>query len=123
MQVVGEAASGEEAIAKARRLIPDVVLMDLLMPGKGGVEAIRILRAEVPATRILVLSAFDEDTLLLAALQAGTHGYLRKDTSTDELFVAIRHIAKGGSYLPQRLSRSSPVNLQGPRVALRTALL
>jgi DNA-binding NarL/FixJ family response regulator len=103
MQVVGEAATGEEAITKARALNPEVILMDLRMPGMGGAEAMRILRAEMPAAYCLVLTTFSEDEHLSAALQAGARGYLYKDTSPDELFEAIRAVAKGAFHLPQEI--------------------
>jgi DNA-binding NarL/FixJ family response regulator len=99
MQVVGEASTAEEAILKVRCLQPDVILMDLVMPGMGGLEAIRLLRAADPTTRILVLTSYDEDSRVSAAIQAGALGYLRKDTSPDELFEAIRNTARGASYL------------------------
>lgn len=118
MQVVGEASTGEEAIVKARHVQPDVILMDLNLPGMGGLEALRIICAEDPTARILVLTTFDEDKRVSAAIHAGALGYLRKDTSPDELFDAIRQIAKGGSYLPQEIVQKLVRDLQGPKCSI-----
>src|SRR4051812_44804965 len=115
MQVVGEAATGEEAIVKARGLNPDVILMDLNMPGMGGPATIGILRTEVPASHILVLTSFDEDHTISAALQAGALGYLRKDTSPDDLFEALHKVAQGVSYLSQEILQNLVTGLQGSK--------
>lgn len=112
MQVVGEAATGEEAIVKARSLNPDVILMDLIIPGIGGIEAIRVICGEKPDARILVLTSFDEDNRVSATIEAGALGYLRKETSPDELFDAIRDVAKGASYLPQEIVQKLVRGLQ-----------
>jgi len=112
MQVVGEAADGEEAIVKARHLNADVILMDLIMPRLGGLEAIRTIRAEDPTARILVLTSFDEDSRVSAAIKAGALGYLRKDASPDDLIHAIRNTAKGASYLPQEIVQKLIRDLQ-----------
>jgi NarL family two-component system response regulator LiaR len=115
MQVVGEAATGEEAIVKARYLNPDVILMDLNMPGMGGLEATRMICAEKPDARILILTSFDEDNRVPAAIQAGALGYLRKDTSADELFNAIHNIARGASYLSQEIVQKLVHGLHGSK--------
>lgn len=98
LEVVGEAGDGLEAVAAAVRLEPDVVLMDLRMPGLGGVDAIRRLRAE-SAARVLVLTTFDTDRDVLPAIEAGATGYLLKDTSRAELVAAIEAAARGESVL------------------------
>ena len=77
-EIAGEAANGEEAVALARKLVPDVVLMDLRMPVLGGVEATRRITAEAPAARVIVLTTFEEDEEVFAALRAGAAGYLLK---------------------------------------------
>jgi DNA-binding NarL/FixJ family response regulator len=115
MHVVGEAATGEEAIIKARGLKPDVILMDLSMPGMGGAAAIGILRVEAPEARILVLTNFDDDSYITAALQAGALGYLRKDTSPDELFEALHKVARGTSYLSQEVVQKIVKGVQTPK--------
>src|SRR5947208_10658816 len=85
IHVVGEAADGEEAVAEAVRLTPDVILMDLVMPRLDGVGAMRKLQETLPAARVVVLTSFLEDERLLPAIQAGAAGYLLKNTEPAEL--------------------------------------
>jgi NarL family two-component system response regulator LiaR len=99
LEVVGEAADGEQAVYKARVLKPDVILMDLAMPRKDGIQAIKEIREETPETRILVLTSFAEDKRILAAIEAGALGYLLKDSSPQELIQAIRDVHRGESSL------------------------
>lgn len=89
-QVIGEAANGQVAIDMTRQLRPDVVLMDLLMPGMNGVEAIRIIRQEMPQTEVIALTSVLEDTAVVGAIRAGATGYLLKDTDGPELIRAIK---------------------------------
>jgi NarL family two-component system response regulator LiaR len=95
MQVAGEAGSGIEAVAQARALRPDVVLMDLLMPQMDGIEATRVITTELPKTRVLVLTSFAADDKVFPAIKAGALGYLLKDTSPAELVVAIHQVHLG----------------------------
>jgi NarL family two-component system response regulator LiaR len=104
-KVVGEANDGEEAVALARTLQPDVILMDLVLPRRSGVEAIAQIRAENPAARILVLSSFAEDARIKAALQAGALGYLLKDSDPEELLHAIRQVYQGEYALHPEVTR------------------
>ena len=97
--VVGEASDGGEAVAKAAVLLPDVVLMDLRMPGVGGVEAIELLVARGIPSRVLVLTTFDTEADVLPAIEAGATGYLLKDAPRQELFRAVRAAAKGEAVL------------------------
>ena len=90
IDVVGEAADGAEAVAAARRLAPDVVLMDLVMPGVDGLEAMRRIRAERPQTRVIVLTSFGDDDRLLPAVRAGAAGFLLKSAQPQEVVRAIR---------------------------------
>jgi len=99
MQLVGEAANGEEALRLARELQPDVVLMDIKMPVMDGVEATRAIRACCPRTQVVVLTSFVEDELVPRALEAGAIGYLLKNVSHQELAAAIRQAARGQSVL------------------------
>jgi DNA-binding NarL/FixJ family response regulator len=99
IEVVGEAADGAEALAAAERLAPDVVLMDLVMPGVDGIEALRRLRERAPAARAIVLSSFVDDDKLFPAVRAGAAGYLLKDVQPQELVAAIRTVHGGGSLL------------------------
>jgi DNA-binding NarL/FixJ family response regulator len=95
IEVVGEAASGEEAVLAVRDLRPDVVLMDLTMPGSGGLEATRAITGTLPGVRVLVLSMHGENEGLLSALHAGASGFLTKAEAPDELMRAIRRVARG----------------------------
>jgi DNA-binding NarL/FixJ family response regulator len=97
LEVAGEAADGAEALAKAGGA--DVVLMDLRMPGMGGVEAIRRLRDTHPGVRVLVLTTFDTDSDVLPAVEAGATGYLLKDAPREELLRAVRSAYRGESVL------------------------
>jgi NarL family two-component system response regulator LiaR len=99
LEVVGEAADGEEAIEAASRLQPDVILMDLVMPRLGGVAAMRRLREEVPEARVIVLTSFIDDDKLLPALRAGAAGYLLKNTEPQELARAVRAAHAGEALL------------------------
>jgi DNA-binding NarL/FixJ family response regulator len=98
-EIVGEAADGEAALALIRRGPPDVVLMDLRMPGMGGAEATRRIRAEAPAVRVIVLTTFEEDEEVFAAVRAGAAGYLLKASPSGKLCEAIRLAARGESLL------------------------
>ncbi len=97
--VSGEAANGEEALAIYEQLRPDVVLLDLEMPGMDGVAVLRRLREQHPAARVVVFTAFDTDERILGALQAGAKGYLLKGAPRTELFNAVRVVHDGGSLL------------------------
>ena len=115
MTIVGQAKDGNEAIDKTRTLQPDVILMDLVMPGKGGLETIVEIRQENPQARILVLTSFGEDDRVSAAIKAGASGYLMKDSSPDELLHAIREVAKGNLFLPQDIALKLRNDLQNPQ--------
>jgi DNA-binding NarL/FixJ family response regulator len=94
-EVVGEAGSGEEALKLVPRIQPDVVLMDVKMPGIGGVEATRRLAEAMPQARVLMLTVSEEEESLFAAIQAGARGYILKSADADELLEAIRHVHAG----------------------------
>lgn len=104
MEVVGEAATGREAVELARTLQPDVILMDMMMPDLDGPQAITLIKKENPEARILVLTSFGDSEMVLTAIQAGALGYLLKDSSPDDLFHAIRSVARGSMTLPQDLA-------------------
>jgi DNA-binding NarL/FixJ family response regulator len=99
VDVVGTAADGLEAVAGAAREHPDVVLMDLRMPGVDGAEATRQIRAALPDTQVLVLTTYADDESLFPALRAGARGYLTKDASAEEIEQAIRTVAAGRTHL------------------------
>jgi NarL family two-component system response regulator LiaR len=95
LEVVGEAENGEEAALLARRLEPDVVVMDLVMPVMNGVEATRVIRRELPDTQVVALTSVLEDASVTGAVRAGAIGYLLKNTGSDELCRAIKAAAEG----------------------------
>jgi len=95
LKLVGEAADGIEVVLKARSLHPDVVLLDLVMPRRGGLEAIGEIKRENPEARILVLTSFAEDDKVFPAIKAGALGYLLKDSSPQELLQGIRAVYRG----------------------------
>lgn len=99
MKVVGQATSGEEAIAMCRDLQPDVVLMDIRMPGIGGLEATRKIAASSPRIKVIAVSAWDDDPLPARLLQAGAWGYVAKGAPFDEVIKAIRKVMAGQRYL------------------------
>lgn len=105
IEVIGEASNGDEAIQKAEQLEPDVILMDLVMPGKTGLEAILEIKKIQPRARILVLTSFAEDDNVTRAIKAGAYGFLLKDTSPDELVQTIRSVYADRLTLPQELTR------------------
>ncbi|MEU8921976.1 response regulator transcription factor [Kitasatospora sp. NPDC048545] len=102
-EVVGEAENGEQAVAAALRLRPDVVVMDIRMPVLDGVGATRELAGALPSCRVLALSTFDMDEYVVAALRAGAHGFLPKDVSPEDLAAAIRTVHGGEAAVAPRL--------------------
>lgn len=104
-EVVGEAKDGEEAVALTRRLEPDIVLMDLNMPKKGGLEATRELLERQPELRVVILTASTEDQDLFEAIRAGAQGYLMKDLEADAFFELLEGVLEGEPALPPELSR------------------
>jgi DNA-binding NarL/FixJ family response regulator len=105
MEVVGQACNGAEAVELARLLRPDVVLMDLHMPVKGGVAATREITRALPATQILVLTTLDDDETVFEAVRAGAHGYLLKDAEENELLETVRALRRGESRLTPQIAR------------------
>ena len=99
LELVGEAIDGEEAVRQARSLNPDVILMDLVMPRKGGLEAIGEITDENPDSRILVLTSFADDDKVFPAIKAGALGYVLKDSLPEQLLQAIHDVARGVSSL------------------------
>jgi two-component system, NarL family, response regulator LiaR len=103
--VVGEAADGLSAVQMADQLKPDVILMDLVMPGLDGISATRQIRAQQPATQIIVLTSFTEDDKVFPAIQAGASSYLLKDVAPDSLVEAIRAVYRGEARLHPDVAR------------------
>ena len=129
IDLVGEAVDGESAVEQSRVLNPDVVLMDLSMPGFGGVEATRRIVADAPSVAVLVVTMLDDDEAVFAAMRAGARGYVVKGQDTDDVLRAIRSVARGDavfgpavasrvlSYLTRPLSARDP--LQFPELSVR----
>jgi DNA-binding NarL/FixJ family response regulator len=105
VEIVGEAGDGQEAIDLALQLDPDVVLLDMAMPRLNGVEVIRQIKERRPRVAVLVLSAYDYDAYVVAALEAGAAGYILKDVSADELVAALRTAAEGEPTLHPAVTR------------------
>ena len=105
IDVVGEASDGSEGVAMARRLTPDVVLMDLLMPNMDGVTAIGRIKAELPETEIVTMTSFIEEEKVTAALEAGASGYVLKDAEAEEVAQAIRAAFAGEVHLDPQVAR------------------
>ena len=103
--VVGEASDGTSALAQARALHPDVILMDVRMPGMNGIEATELIARECPGTRVLILTTFDLDEYAFAGLRAGASGFLLKDTRPTELAEAIRTVASGEAVVSPRITQ------------------
>ena len=113
-EVVGEAADGGEAIELAERLLPDVILMDLRMPGVNGAAAIRTLAERQIPSRVLVLTTYDSDSDVVPAIEAGATGYLLKDSPRAELFRAVRAASNGESVLASSVATKLMSQLRGP---------
>jgi NarL family two-component system response regulator LiaR len=114
IQVVGEAATGAEAVAQAEALRPDVILMDLVMPGLDGIEATRQITARLSGTRILVLTSFAADEKVFPAIKAGALGYLLKDSSPAELVSAINQVHRGEPSLEPSIAHKLLLELGRP---------
>lgn len=104
-QVVGEAASGREAVEVAGRMQPDVVVLDISMPEGSGLEVLEDMRRRAPAARVLVLSVHDDTEYVLQSVRAGAAGYLRKDTTPEDLRQAVRAIAAGNGWFSPEVAR------------------
>lgn len=116
LELVGEAADGLEAVEKTDQLRPDVILLDLLMPVKSGIEAIIEIKEKDPGARILVLTSFADDEQVFPALRAGALGYLLKDSSPQDLLRAIRSVYRGESSLHPAIARRLVLQFSQPAV-------
>jgi DNA-binding NarL/FixJ family response regulator len=105
IQIVGEASDGVEAIERTKALRPDIVVMDLMMPGIDGVEATARIKAELPDVEIIAITSFIEEARVVAAIEAGASGFLLKDAPAEELAAAIRVVASGDSLLAPGVTR------------------
>jgi len=119
MTVVAQARSGEEALDLFRRVRPDVTLMDLRMPGMGGVDAIRAIRREFPDSRLIVLTTYDGDEDIYRALEAGAQAYLLKDMLCDEILAAIRAVHAGQRRIPAAVGTRLAERMAGMNLSER----
>jgi DNA-binding NarL/FixJ family response regulator len=103
IEVVGEAGNGDEALLRARLLDPDIVLLDVVMPGKNGIEVARELHESLPHVKVLMLSMQDDPTYVREAFGAGAAGYVLKEAADTELVAAVREVARGGRYVHPEL--------------------
>jgi len=117
LSVAGVAVSGEDAVARAPELRPDVVLMDLQLPGMSGIEATRAIVAAEPGVRVLVLTLFEDEHSVFLALRAGARGYVLKDADEDELTDAIRAVARGEAIFGQAVAGRVLAYFAQPRPA------
>ena len=104
LDIVGEAINGKEAVEKVFRLLPDVALMDILMPKLSGLEAARQISAKCPQTRVLILTQYDEQENMLVASQAGAYGFIPKKAASEQLIAGIRAV-HGGNYFPDSFAK------------------
>lgn len=114
MEIVGEAADGDQAVAAYKALRPDCMLLDMVMPRMNGLNAIRTIKNEFPDANILVLTSFAEDDMIFPAIKAGAHGYLLKDSSPEELIRAIRDVSRGEASLHPSIARRLIQELSQP---------
>ncbi len=117
IEVAGEASDGFDALAKLRQQEWDVVLLDINMPNKSGLDIVRQMKLEKPKLPILILSMYPEEQYAVRALKAGAAGYLTKDSESDELIAAIRKVVKGGRYATPALLEKLLFELDGERDA------
>ena len=115
IEVVGEAADGAEAVEKAQKLKPDVVVLDVSMPHLSGLEAARRIRESVPAARVLVLTMHDDEEYVLKMVRAGASGYLLKDSAASELLAGIHALKSGKAYFGPHASRALAEAYQSDR--------
>jgi DNA-binding NarL/FixJ family response regulator len=113
-EVAGEAADGEAAVREAQLTRPDIVLMDVRMPGLDGVEATRRIRAAVPTTRVLMLTMYDDDATVFTAMQAGAQGYLLKEAEQEEIVRAVRGVVAGEAIFGQGVAERVLGYFAGP---------
>ncbi|MEK7281528.1 MAG: response regulator transcription factor, partial [Chloroflexota bacterium] len=105
MEVVGQAADGNEAIAKARQLHPDLIFMDINMPHQNGLEATRAIKAELPDTKVIMLTVSDDEQDLFEAIKSGAEGYLLKNLREEEFADLVSRVARGEPVMPPNLAR------------------
>jgi two-component system, NarL family, response regulator NreC len=127
IQVVGEAGNASEAVARVRELKPDVVLIDIGMPGMSSFEAARVITREFPGTRLIFLTMYEDEEYLIQCLDVGASGYILKDAPGPKLITAVREVSQGRKYLsPQVLGKlvdDLRARAQGPQIVARSSTL
>lgn len=127
IKIVGEASNASEAVARVRELHPDVVLIDIGMPGMSSFEAARVITRESPGTRLIFLTMYEDEEYLLQCLDAGASGYILKDAPGPKLITAVREVSQGRKYLsPQVLGKlvdDLRARSQGPQIVARSSTL
>lgn len=121
VELVGEAAGGEEAFQMVKQTKPDVILMDLRMPGKNGIQASREIKRCGEQAKIIILSALDDEEDIVAAIECGVDGYLLKSVSAEELIDAVRVVANGKSYLHPQVARTAMAAMAESQISCDTA--
>jgi len=119
LEVVAEAETGDQALALYREKLPDVVIMDLRLPGKSGIESTAELMKEFPQARVLIFTTYDGDEDIYRATQAGAFGYLLKSSPREELLAAVRALAKGERYMPAAISSRLAARVAEPDLSPR----
>jgi DNA-binding NarL/FixJ family response regulator len=116
-EVVGEATTGEEAVALTAELRPDVILMDVQMPGKGGIEATRRILETSPGVGVIVVTMFEDDDSVFAAMRAGARGYVLKGADKEEVFTVVRAVARGEAHFGPEVAKRLMSFFSAPRPA------
>lgn len=116
-EVVGEATTGEEAVALTAELRPDVILMDVQMPGKGGIEATRRILETSPGVGVIVVTMFEDDDSVFAAMRAGARGYVLKGADKEEVFTVVRAVARGEAHFGPEIAKRLMSFFSAPRPA------
>jgi DNA-binding NarL/FixJ family response regulator len=114
IEIVDEATNGQEALARAGKIPYDLVLLDISMPGRNGLDVLKQLKAEKPGLPVLILSMHPEEQYALRALKAGASGYLTKESAPDELIAAVQKVLEGGKYVSQSLAERFVTELSNP---------
>lgn len=122
LKVIGQASNGESAVEMAARMQPDVVVMDIIMPGIDGIEATRQIIKTCPGVHVLILTSSNDDTHVVAAMRAGAEGFLIKDAGRKEVIQGIREVAAGNIYLPADVARKLANAIQDETLLSKSGL-